>query len=484
MASNPIVNNLWSACNKMRQDPGTTGALQYIQQFSWLLFLKVYEETEKKRQTESELSGKKFVPNISADYTWSKWAYDKDLTGKELIKFVNEDLFPYLRSLIGNKTQKTISIIFENSVNLMQDGYLLKEAIEKIRDTNFFSDDESFAISEIYEGLFSKMKASDLKPLAEFYTPRPIGKFMTEMVNPEIGESVYDPANGPSGFLVETFYLLKKKAKSSKDIETLHEKSLYGKEVKPLPFVLGMMNLILNGVESPNIIKTNTLGINLFHLSENDRHNILLTNPPFSGQLKGVSSNFPYPASATEILFLQHSMRSMKHRGRCGIIFPEGVLFNTNEQAYVNTKKELIENFNLHTIVKLPTGSFAPYTTIPTNILFFDKLGRTEKIWYYEVQIPNGKKNFTKTNPIRYENFTDCISLWKERPESEFSWTIPVEKVIAENYNLDFKNPYKIENLEHIQPHILVDGIIQKENQIVGMMQEIKSIVDNKVTAL
>ena len=468
----------------MRQDPGTTGALQYIQQFSWLLFLKVYEETEKKRQTESELSGKKFVPNISADYTWSKWAYDKDLTGKELIKFVNEDLFPYLRSLIGNKTQKTISIIFENSVNLMQDGYLLKEAIEKIRDTNFFSDDESFAISEIYEGLFSKMKASDLKPLAEFYTPRPIGKFMTEMVNPEIGESVYDPANGPSGFLVETFYLLKKKAKSSKDIETLHEKSLYGKEVKPLPFVLGMMNLILNGVESPNIIKTNTLGINLFHLSENDRHNILLTNPPFSGQLKGVSSNFPYPASATEILFLQHSMRSMKHRGRCGIIFPEGVLFNTNEQAYVNTKKELIENFNLHTIVKLPTGSFAPYTTIPTNILFFDKLGRTEKIWYYEVQIPNGKKNFTKTNPIRYENFTDCISLWKERPESEFSWTIPVEKVIAENYNLDFKNPYKIENLEHIQPHILVDGIIQKENQIVGMMQEIKSIVDNKVTAL
>ena len=134
--------------------------------------------------------------------------------------------------------------------------------------------------------------------------------------------------------------------------------------------------------------------------------------------------------------------------------------------------------------MKLPTGSFAPYTTIPTNILFFDKLGRTEKIWYYEVQIPNGKKNFTKTNPIRYENFTDCISLWKERPESEFSWTIPVEKVIAENYNLDFKNPYKIENLEHIQPHILVDGIIQKENQIVGMMQEIKSIVDNKVTAL
>ncbi|MGI8584167.1 MAG: type I restriction-modification system subunit M [Chitinophagaceae bacterium] len=480
MASNPIINNLWAACNKMRQDPGTTGALQYIQQFSWLLFLKVYEETEKKRQTESELSAKKFVPNISADYTWSKWTSDKNLTGKDLIKFVNEDLFPYLKGLDGNKTQKTIAKILENSANLMQDGYLLKEAIEKIRDTNFFSDDESFAISEIYEGLFSKMKSSELKPLAEFYTPRPIGKFMTEMVNPEIGETIYDPANGPSGFLVESFYMLKKKAKSSKDIETLHEKSLYGKEVKPLPFVLGMMNLILNGVESPNIIKTNTLGINLFQLTERDRHNIVLTNPPFSGQLKGVSSNFPYPASATEILFLQHSMRSMKHRGKCAIIFPEGVLFTTNEQAYVNTKKELVENFNLHTIVKLPAGSFAPYTTIPTNILFFDKLGKTESIWFYEVQIPNGKKNFTKTNPIRYENFAECISLWKERPETEFSWTIPAEKVIEGNYNLDFKNPHRSEELEHLPPIELIEDVLKKENKIMSLMKEIKESIKSK----
>lgn len=481
MATNTIINNLWSACNKMRQDPGTTGALQYIQQFSWLLFLKVYEENEKKRQAESELSDKKFVPNISDNYTWSKWTTDKDLTGKDLVKFVNEDLFPYLKSLGGNKTQKTIATIFENSSNLMQDGYLLKEAIEKIRDTNFFSDDESFAISEIYEGLFSKMKSSDLKPLAEFYTPRPIGKFMTEMVNPEIGETVYDPANGPSGFLVESFYLLKKKAKSGKNIETLHEKSLYGKEIKPLPFVLGMMNLILNGVEAPNIIKTNTLAINLFHLTDRDRYDIVLTNPPFSGQLKGVSSNFPYPASATEILFLQHSMRSLRHRGKCGIIFPEGVLFTTNEQAYVNTKKELIENFNLHTIVKLPPGSFAPYTTIPTNILFFDKLGKTKNIWYYEVQIPNDKKNFTKTNPIRYENFAECISLWKERPDTDYSWTIPVEKVIEENYNLDFKNPHRSEELEHRPPDELIESILNKEHQIVNLMKEIKQTVDSNI---
>lgn len=483
MASNPIINNLWGACNKMRQDPGTTGALQYIQQFSWLLFLKVFEETEKKRKAECELEAKTFKPNIAEEYTWSKWTSDKNLTGPALIKYVNDKLFPYLRGLKENKTQLTIAKIFENSTNLMQDGYLLKEAIEKIRDTNFFSDDESFAISEIYEGLFSKMKASDLKPLAEFYTPRPIGKFMTEIVNPEIGESVYDPANGPSGFLVESFYWLKKKAKSSKNIETLHEKSLYGKEIKPLPFVLGMMNLILNGVESPNIIKTNTLGINLFQLTERDRHNIVLTNPPFSGQLKGVSSNFPYPSSATEILFLQHTMRSLKQKGRCGIIFPEGVLFTTNEQAYVNTKKELIENYNLHTIVKLPSGSFAPYTTIPTNILFFDKSGKTEKIWYYEVQPPTGKKNFSKTNPIRYESFAECISLWKDRPETEYSWTIAVEKVIAENYNLDFKNPHRAEELEHTAPEILIDGILKKENQIIKLINEVKEMVKSKAIA-
>jgi type I restriction enzyme M protein len=461
----------------MRQDPGTTGALQYIQQFSWLLFLKVFEETEKKRQAECELEGKNFEPNISKNYTWSKWAYNKDLTGANLIKFVNDDLFPYLRRLKKNKTQQTIANIFINSVNLMQDGYLLKEAIEKIRDTNFFSDDESFAVSEIYEGLFSKMKASDLKPLAEFYTPRPIGKFMTEMVNPEIGETVYDPANGPSGFLVEAFYLLKKKASSSKDIQILHEETLYGKEIKPLPFVLGMMNLILNGVEAPNIIKTNTLAINLFQLTERERYNVVLTNPPFSGQLKGVSSNFPYPSSATEILFLQHAMRSLKRRGRCAIIFPEGVLFTTNEQAYVNTKRELIENFNLHTIVKLPSGSFAPYTPIATNILFFDKLRKTESIWYYEVQVPNGKKNFSKTNPIRYESFAECISLWKGRKETESSWIVPVEKIINENYNLDFKNPNNIEALEHQEPETLINNIIQKEKEIFSLMKEIKQIV-------
>jgi type I restriction enzyme M protein len=480
MASNPIVNNLWAACNKMRQDPGTTGALQYIQQFSWLLFLKVFEETEKKRKTECELEAKEFKLNISEDYTWSKWAYNKDLTGANLIDFENNDLFPYLRGLKTNKTQQTIANIFNNSVNLMQDGYLLKEAIEKIRDPNFFSDDESFAISEIYEGLFSKMKASDLKPLAEFYTPRAIGKFMTRMVDPDIGETVYDPANGPSGFLVEAFYLLKGKAKSGKDIETLHERSLYGKEVKPLPYVLGMMNLILNGVEAPNITKANTLGINLFQLTEKDRYNVVLANPPFSGQLKGVSSNFPYPASATEILFLQHAMRSMKQKGRCAIIFPEGVLFTTNEQAYLNTKKELVENFNLHTIVKLPPGSFAPYTPIATNILFFEKYRKTENIWYYEVQPPTGKKNFSKTNPIRNESFSECISLWAQRLETENSWTVPVQKVKDENFNLDFKNPHKLESIEHVSPEILMEGIVRMEKEIFELMHQIKqSLVVN-----
>lgn len=479
MASNSIVNNLWGACNKMRQDPGTTGALQYIQQFSWLLFLKVFEETERKRQTECELEAKEFKPNLSEEYTWSSWAYNKDLTGATLISFVNDKLFPYLRSLKANKTQQTIANIFNNSVNLMQDGYLLKEAIEKIRDTDFFSDDESFAISEVYEGLFSKMKASDLKPLAEFYTPRPIGKFMTQMVNPEIGETVYDPANGPSGFLVEAFYVLKGKAKSGKDVETLHERSLYGKEVKPLPYVLGMMNLILNGVEAPNITKTNTLGINLFQLTEKDRYNVVLANPPFSGQLKGVSSNFPYPASATEILFLQHAMRSLKQKGRCAIIFPEGVLSTTDEKAYVNSKKELLENYNLHSIVRMPEGAFAPYTSISTNILFFDKKGKTDNIWYYEVQPPIGKKNFSKTNPIRFESFAECISLWHEKAETKNSWIIPIERVVRESYNLDFKNPNKVFSKSYDSPTNLIYTLAKKQEGLLCKFQSLQSAIAN-----
>ncbi|MFH1195655.1 MAG: class I SAM-dependent DNA methyltransferase, partial [bacterium] len=359
MANDSISNKLWSACNKMRQDPGTTGALQYVEQFSWLLFLKVYEETENKNEAKAAFEKKSYQRNIDGEYRWSVWTgKDTYLTGPDLLNFVQDKLIPHLRSLSGNRTKEIISEIFSNTQNRMEDGYLLREVVDVMAGADFFSDEDSFAVSSIYEGLFSRMKSAEIKPLAEFHTPRVIARFMTEMVAPKIGQTIYDPCNGPSGFLTEAYHFMRPKAKNISDNEKLQKETFFGKELKSLPFILGTMNMILNGIATPNIRKMNTLSINLFNLTE--KYDIVMTNPPFSGTVRGIESNFPHPSAQTEILFLQHCMRSLKDGGKCAIIFPESVLFTTDDQSYVNTKKELLQQFNLHTIVRLPKGAFEP----------------------------------------------------------------------------------------------------------------------------
>lgn len=478
--NNHIISKLWSACNVMMSDAGTTGALQYIQQFSWLLFLKVYEEIENNKRKEAAYEGKKYSDNIESPYKWSEWTdKGKNLTGDPLMKFVNDDLFPYLRNLRNKtnatKTQFVIAEIFRNSENLMKDGYYLREVIDKIGGIDFFSNEDAYAIATIYEGLFNKMKASEIKPLAEFYTPRPIAEFIAEMSNLQIGETIYDPCNGPSGFLVAAYNQLKDKVKSASDYETLHEKMLYGKELKPLPFVLGMMSMILNGIESPNIKQGNTLAVSLFSLSEADRYNVILTNPPFKGTAIGISSNFPYPSKNTAILFLQHCLKSLKNKGRCAIIFPEGVLFKVDEAAYFNSKKDLIENFNLKSIVRLPKGAFAPYTDIPTNILFFEKIGKTKSVWYYEIQPPIGKKNFTKSNPIRKEHFEDCKKHFLTRAETDYSWVVDVEEIKRRNFNLDIQNPNSKDVIENLPTKKLLELIEEKDKLANEIFNSIKN---------
>lgn len=479
--NNHIIGKLWSACNTMMSDAGTTGALQYIQQFSWLLFLKVYEEIENNKKKEAEFEGKQYQDNIESPYKWSEWTNKKiNITGEPLMKFVNDELFPFLRNLRNKtnatKTQLVIAEIFRNSENLMKDGYYLREVIDKIGGIDFFNNDDSYAVSAIYEGLFNKMKASDIKPLAEFFTPRPITEFIAEMSNLKIGDTIYDPCNGPSGFLVAAYNHLKGKVKSASEYETLHEKMLFGKELKPMPFVLGMMSMILNGIESPNIKQGNTLSTSLFSLTEADRYTQILTNPPFKGTAIGISSNFPYPSKNTAILFLQHCMKSLKSKGKCAIIFPEGVLFKVDEAAYVNTKKDLIENYNLHTIVKLPEGAFAPYTPIQTNILFFEKVGVTKDVWYYELPSPNNAKKYSKSNPLRLEHFAECSELFNKRTVTKKSWIKTKDEIVKENYNLDFKNPNKT-ILEVLPPEVLLETINSAEKNITNLLEEIRQLI-------
>ncbi len=472
MANDSISNKLWSACNKMRQDPGTTGALQYVEQFSWLLFLKVYEETENKNEAKATFEGKPYQRNIDGEYRWSVWTgKDTYLTGPDLLKFVQNKLIPHLRKLSGNRTKEIISEIFTNTQNRMEDGYLLREVIDLMAGVDFFSDEDSFAVSSIYEGLFSRMKSAEIKPLAEFHTPRVIARFMTEMVAPKIGQTIYDPCNGPSGFLTEAYHFMRPQEKNTKDKEFLQKETFYGKELKALPFILGTMNMILNGIATPNIRKMNTLSINLFNLTE--KYDIILTNPPFSGTVRGIDSNFPYPSAQTEILFLQHCMRSLKEGGRCAIIFPEGVLFEANDQSYVNTKKELLQQFNLHHIVRLPNGAFAPYTGIPTNILFFDKTGPTKEIRYHELSLPENRKNFSKSRPIRPENFSECIKSWSTKTLSTRSWIVSAEEVIANKYNLDIKNPNQKKGLEFENPEKLLTETLNISKELFFLIGDL-----------
>lgn len=476
MANNSIQNKLWSACNKMRQDPGTTGALQYVEQFSWLLFLKVYEEIENEYEARATYEGKTYIRNIDNNFRWSVWTgKDNYITGPDLLEFVQIKLFPYLRSLSGNRTKEIISEIFNNTQNRMEDGYLLREVVDIMAGVDFFDDEDSFAVSSIYEGLFSRMKAADIKPLAEFHTPRVIDRFMVEQIAPKIGQTVYDPCTGPAGFLTESYLFMKPQAKSVADNLKLQKETFYGKELKSLPFILGTMNMILNGIATPNIRKMNTLSINLFNLTE--KYDIIITNPPFSGTVRGIESNFPYPSAQTEILFLQHCMRSLKDGGKCAIIFPEGVLFKTDDQSYLNTKKELLQNFNLHHIVRMPNGAFAPYTGIPTNILFFDKTGPIREIFYYEIPLPEGLKNFSKSKPIKSEHFEEIKRIWDTKELTEQSWVVSAEEVIKNNYNLDIKNPNKKAEFEHLPPEDLIAKIEESEKVIAILLKEIKDLI-------
>ncbi len=481
MANDSISNKLWSACNKMRQDPGTTGALQYVEQFSWLLFLKVYEETENKNEAKAAFEGETYQRNIDGEYRWSVWTgKDTYLTGPGLLGFVQNKLIPHLRKLSGNRTKEIISEIFTNTQNRMEDGYLLREVIDVMAGLDFFSDEDSFAVSSIYEGLFSRMKSAEIKPLAEFHTPRVIARFMTEMVAPKIGQTIYDPCNGPSGFLTEAYHFMRPKAKNVADNEKLQKETFYGKELKSLPFILGTMNMILNGIATPNIRKMNTLSINLFNLTE--KYDIILTNPPFSGTVRGIDSNFPYPSAQTEILFLQHCMRSLKEGGKCAIIFPEGVLFENNDQSYVNTKKELLQQFNLHHIVRLPNGAFAPYTGIPTNILFFDKTGPTKEIRYHELSVPKNRKNFSKSRPIRPESFSECIKDWSIKILSGSSWIVSAEEVIGNNYNLDIKNPNQKKGLEFESPEKLLSETRNASNALSSLIDDLGKKISFQVS--
>ncbi len=487
----------------MRKDKGLSGDLDRLPMLTWIMFLKFLDDMEQMREEEAVLEGKRFRPTIDPPYRWRDWAANEGgITGDELTAFVNNDeavrpdgtrgagLFVYLRGLQGangGDRRDVIAAVFTDTFNRMISGYLLRDVVNKVNSIHFTSSEEIHTLSHLYETMLKEMRdaAGDS---GEFYTPRPVIRFMVDVIDPRLGETTYDPACGTGGFLVEAYTHLEKQAKTVQDRYVLQNQSLSGGEAKPLPYLLAQMNLLLHGLESPQIDPGNSLRFPLKEIGDKDRVDIILTNPPFGGEEeRGILGNFPddKQTSETALLFLQLIMRKLRRQpkpGRAGLVVPNGTLFGDGLCARI--KEELLKEFNLHTVVRLPNGVFAPYTIIPTNLLFFDRSGPTEEIWYYEQPLPEGRKNYTKTQPMQYEDFADCLSWWKKRKENERAWKVPVGDVLKfdENgnllsVNLDIKNPHGKEAFEHLPPEQLAEDILKKEQRIAEIMGEIQQVL-------
>jgi type I restriction enzyme M protein len=470
----------------MRKDAGLSGDLDRLPQLSWIMFLKCYDDLEKRREELAVLEGKPYRPVIQAPYRWRDWAADPDRgqTGAEFLDFISNDLLPALRSLSGSDEKLTIAALFAETYNRMLSGYLLRDVVNLVNSIHFESKDEIFTLSHLYESMLKEMRdaAGDS---GEFYTPRPVVKLIVDRVAPKLGERVLDPACGTGGFLVESYEYLQPQQKSAADQVTLQNETLFGIEKKPLPYLLGTMNLLLHGIDNPNIRRDNALKTPLKEIGDADRFEVIVTNPPFGGEEEaGIQLNFPEATrtSETALLFLQFLMRSLKPGGRCGLVVPNGTLFGDGVTARV--KEQLLKNFNLHTIVRLPNGVFAPYTSIPTNLLFFDRAGATEAIWYYEQPIREGLKNYTKTRPMQFEEFQPLITWWDVREENERAWKVTAADVLKYNgdgaiasVNLDIKNPNAAQDLEHLPPEQLAESILTKEHQITALVDEIQSLL-------
>lgn len=501
------LGSLVKSCRDiMRKDKGLNGDLDRLPMLTWIMFLKFLDDMERLREAEAELGGDRYRPLIKKPYRWRDWASPDDgLTGPELIAFVNQEkaarpdgkegagLFAHLRGLQspeGSGREEVIANVFRGVANRMESGYLLRDVLNKVDGIHFDSTEEIHTLSRLYETMLREMRdaAGDS---GEFYTPRPVVQFMVEALDPQLGETVLDPACGTGGFLVESFGHIRKQVKTAKERECLQTKTLFGQEAKPLPYLLCEMNLLLHGMESPQIDYGNSLALKVTEIGDRDRVDVILTNPPFGGEEEtSIKNGFPQDMQTAEtaLLFLQLIMRKLrrpvggKQPGRAAVVVPNGTLFGDGVCARI--KEALLKDFNLHTIVRLQNGVFQPYTAIPTNLLFFERSGPTKDIWYYEMPLPEGRKNYTKTRPIQFEEFADCLRWFrlKRRSENDQAWQVPARDVLKYgddgalvSCNLDIKNPNSGEALDHLPSEQLVADILKKERRIIEIMEEIEA---------
>ena len=457
----PVIKSIQDI---MRQDSGVDGDAQRISQLTWLLFLKVFDALEE----ELEHTREAYKSPIPEAMRWRNWATDPEgMTGEELQGFVNSELFVTLKNLpadpVRNPRGFVVRGVFEDAYNYMKSGQLLRQVINKLNAIDFNRQSERHQFNDLYEKILKDLQSAG--NAGEFYTPRAVTQFMVDMVNPQLGETVLDPATGTGGFLVCSIEHLRRQVKTTED-ETLLQQSIRGVEKKQLPHMLCVTNLMLHGIEVPsNIRHDNTLARPLREVTQVDRVNVVLTNPPFGGiEEPGIEQGFPADVRTKETadLFLVLIKHILKVNGRAALVLPDGTLFG--EGVKTRIKEQLLAECNLHTIVRLPNGVFAPYTGIKTNLLFFTKGAPTQHIWYYEHPYPEGVKNYNKTKPIRLEEFDTEKAWWgtgadgfAARVENERAWKVSIDQIKAANYNLDQKNPHAADLVSHDPETLLAD---------------------------
>ena len=459
----------------MRKDAGVDGDAQRLSLLVWLLFLKIFDDQEKQR----ELIDPKYQSPLPQELRWREWATDPEgMTGDKLLDFINNNLFRRLKDLSFDETDDPrgfmIREVFADSYNYMKSGTLIRQVINKINEVDFNSADDRHHFNEIYEHLLKELQSAG--NAGEYYTPRPLTRFVVEMVNPKLGEKILDPACGTAGFLIDSIeHIRKKEVKTTTDEKTLQD-SINGVELKPLPYLLAITNMILHGVDTPKHLRRgDMLSRPLRDYCPKDRVDVIVANPPFGGAVKdGVEKNFPteFRTKETADLFLVLFISLLKPDGRCGMVLPDGSLFGEGVKTAI--KKKLLDECNLHTIVRLPQGVFNPYAGVNTNLLFFQKGEQTKEIWFYELPLPEGMKQYTKGRPIRHEEFDPVRAWWNKRQTNTHAWKISLEDIQSRNYNLDFKNPSRQETAPLQSPKEILANIELKEKMIQVTLSGIK----------
>ena len=474
--------------NVLRQEAGCTTELDYTEQTSWMLFLKYLDDLEAERALQAELNGKPYAFIIDAPYRWAAWAaprkpdgsfdHDKALTGADLIEFVDRQLFPYLMGFKGraespDTIEYKIGEIFAEITNRFRSGYSLRDALELIDGLRFRSQVEKHELSHLYEAKIKNMGNAG-RSGGEYYTPRPLIRAMIAVVKPRIGEKIYDGACGSAGFLCEANdYLRKNATLSTSDLKTLQERTFYGKEKKSLAYVIGVMNMILHGIDAPNLLHTNTLAENLADIQEKDRYDVILANPPFGGKERPeIQQNFPIRTGETAFLFLQHFIKSLRAGGSAAIVIKNTFLSNS-DGASVALRKELLSACNLHTILDMPGGTFQG-AGVKTVVLFFDKGEPTQRIWYYRL---DPGRNMGKTNPLNDADLAEFVALQASFADSANSWSIDAASIDPDNADLSVKNPNGGEEVALRTPEAIIHEMIALDAESAAILAGIRALL-------